>query len=406
VEPATAFETTVRRHRVEIRLTAGFALAMAALLAAIAAVLYLAMGAVLLDEVDTGLRERAATIEAGLPNGMPLSTSASLVEHQEAFAQVLRSNGTLVAASGATTAVVRLASAATTRRHLVTQPVAGVADRARILVVPVTVQGERRVLLVGASLSDRSDALHLIVRFFLVAGPVALVLASFAGWLVARRALATAMATERRFLDHASHELRTPLTALKAELDLAGARPRTRNELEDAVRSAAEETDRLVRLSEDLLLESRARAGRFRVTREDVRIRTVLSEAAAAFRPRAAAQGVAITDDAPDVVVAVDRMRIRQALDNLIDNAVRHARHRVAVRGAVEDGRLRIEVADDGPGFDADHADAFEPFALGGLGLSIVRTVAEAHGGRADIDTDEALGGARVSVSASTRARE
>jgi signal transduction histidine kinase len=99
-------------------------------------------------------------------------------------------------------------------------------------------------------------------------------------------------------------------------------------------------------------------------------------------------------------------MRIRQALDNLIDNAVRHARHRVAVRGAVEDGRLRIEVADDGPGFDADHADAFEPFALGGLGLSIVRTVAEAHGGRADIDTDEALGGARVSVSASTRTRE
>ena len=395
----------LRRIRLEARLTLGFALAMALLLATMATVLYVAIAAVLLDEVDTGLRERAATIQTQLPRTTALAPSTALVERQEAFAQVVRPDGTVIATGGTRNVVIGTAEArSTVRAHLTTRRLPGVADRARILVVP-TSSGDGRVLVVvGASLADRSDALRMIVRFFLIAGPLALLLASAAGWLVARRALATAIANERRFLDHASHELRTPLTALKTELELAAVRPRTTTELQDAVVSAAEETDRLVCLANDLLLLSRARAGRFEITRQAVSLRALIDEAETAWLTRAAACGVTITTDAPDVTVSVDQMRMRQLLDNLLDNALQHARRSISVRAEVNDDHLRIEIADDGPGFDAHStARAFEPFALGGLGLSIVQTIAEGHGGHALIETNGPVGGTRVTVRCATR---
>jgi len=118
-----------RRIRLEARLTLGFGLAMAALLATMATVLYVSIGAVLLDEVDTGLRERAATIEAALPDTTSMSTSKALVEPQEAFAQVLRIDGSIVATTGTPNVVISAADArATVRPRVTTQRIAGVAD--------------------------------------------------------------------------------------------------------------------------------------------------------------------------------------------------------------------------------------------------------------------------------------
>ncbi len=392
------------RPRLELRLTLGFGLAMALLLATMAIILYLAMGAVLLDEIDTGLRERAATVEAGLPSDASLTTSPALVEPNEAFVQVLRPSGAVIATSGPPARVIGATEARTTRPHLLTRRVANIAGQARILTLPVTTHGQRYVVVVGASLADRTDALRMVTRFFLIAGPIALALASAAGWLVARRALATAMTTERRFLDHASHELRTPLTALKAELDLAAARPRTAHELEDAIHSAAEETDRLVRLANDLLVLSRARAGRVTITREPVSLRELIYASSNAFRARAASRGVTITTDVPEIDVEVDAARMRQALDNLLDNALRHARQSVSVISRVDGHDLSIEVTDDGPGFTPETAHhAFDPFSVGGLGLSIVQTIAQAHDGHATIEPNLPAGGARVTLQSTTR---
>jgi two-component system OmpR family sensor kinase len=389
------------RLRIEVRLTLGFASAMALLLVVMASVLYVTLGAVLLDEVDTGLRERAATIEAALPRVSSLSMSTALVEPREAFAQVSNADGTVIATSGTPNFTLDATAARSVVRTSVTShTIPGVADRARVLILPASDHGRRYVIVVGASLSDRADALQMVLRFFLVGGPLALIAASIAGWLVARRALATAIATERNFLDHASHELRAPLTALKAELDLATSRPRSQSELEAAVRGAADETDRLVRLAGDLLLLSRSRAGRLGVVREDVALRALVDESVAAFRARAAEAGISITSDAPDLIVAVDRVRVRQALDNLLDNAIRHARSSAVLRVAVDSGNdLQIDIEDDGPGFDPRTGTrAFEPFAVGGLGLSIVRTIAEAHGGRARILSTGAGGHVQVTM--------
>src|SRR5262245_38498858 len=161
---------------------------MALLLATMATVLYLAIGAVLLDEVDTGLRERAATIQAGLPGDVSLVTASALVEPNEAFAQVLRPDGAVVATSGRGRGLLTAAEAHATRPHFATTRVPEIAGHARILTLPVTTHGEQYVVVVGASLADRADALRMVVRFFLIVGPLALALASLAGWVVARRA--------------------------------------------------------------------------------------------------------------------------------------------------------------------------------------------------------------------------
>jgi signal transduction histidine kinase len=201
---------------------------------------------------------------------------------------------------------------------------------------------------------------------------------------------------ERRFVDDASHELRTPLANLKAELDLALRRSRTAEELERAIRSAAEESDRLARLADDLLVLARADRGRLPVRRGDVAVAGVVAGSVAAFGAAAERRGVAIEVDVPGELRAdVDELRLRQALANLLDNAIRHTPSggRVEVVASRRDGALRLEVRDSGEGFPPGSLPGvFEAFARpdgararseggAGLGLAIVRAIAEAHGG-------------------------
>jgi two-component system, OmpR family, sensor kinase len=146
---------------------------------------------------------------------------------------------------------------------------------------------------------------------------------------------------------------------------------------------------------------ARTRAGRLPLRRVEVSLKDLVEEAAARFAARGR-----IRVAAADQRVSVDPVRLRQALQNLLDNAVRHGGGTVRVAAARRDGVLRIEVTDDGPGFPAELLEvAFEPFARGsaasdgdagaGLGLAIVRAVAAAHGGRASARNLEG-GGARV----------
>jgi signal transduction histidine kinase len=195
---------------------------------------------------------------------------------------------------------------------------------------------------------------------------------------------------ERRLLDNASHELRTPLTALKAELDLARARPRTAAELLAAIESASEEADRVVRLADDLLILARARSGRLTVHRAPTSLGELVGGAANLFRARAETAGVRIDVAAPDDEVLIDGARVRQAIDNLLDNALRCTPAGGAVRLAAEanDKLVRIVVTDTGPGF-TDRPDG------AGLGLAIVRAIAAGHGGTLTT-ANESGGGARV----------
>jgi two-component system OmpR family sensor kinase len=200
------------------------------------------------------------------------------------------------------------------------------------------------------------------------------------------------LARERVFVADASHELRTPLAILRAELDLARLPERSREELREAILSASDEVDRLSRLAEDLLVIARADQGRLPIKREPVAVRELLERVAARFSTRAADAGRTIAVDAPPALTArLDLLRVEQALGNLIDNALRHGAGEVRVAARSSDGALRIEVSDAGRGFPVGFEEvAFERFTRGdegrtgggaGLGLSIVRAIARAHGG-------------------------
>ncbi|MFJ6390199.1 sensor histidine kinase [Streptomyces sp. NPDC091972] len=205
-------------------------------------------------------------------------------------------------------------------------------------------------------------------------------------------ALETSVERQRRFVADASHELRSPIASLRTQLEVAAAHP----ELLD-LDGAVEDTVRLQRLAADLLLLARLDAGE-RVT--DARI-----ELGALVRERAAGRaGVTVRADA--VEVTGSRGQLERVLDNLLDNARRHARSEVAVTVRRDgDRRAVVEVADDGDGVPPeDRERIFERFVRldeararddggAGLGLAIARDVAARHGGTLTV-RDAPAGGA------------
>jgi signal transduction histidine kinase len=450
-----------------LRLTAVFAVAMAVVLAALAAFLHGWLAAELLREIDRSLGAQADTLLAGAP-GPDLASSGRFVDPDEAFAQLLTPAGRVLegsrglgSAPALTPAQVRSVSAAHPTyltQHVnaadADHPVADLdQDMDRLLATPITVRGEPAVLVVGQTLSDRDEALIHQLKLFAVALPVALIITTASGWLLAGAALrpvesmrrrgaelsaqdpalrlpvpdtgdelarlaATlndllerlhrAMERERRFVDDASHELRTPLAVLKAELDLALSRPRPPEQLKGALQAASTYTDELIRLAEDLLVLARMRGGHLPLHRVPTDLPEMLDRAVAPLRQTAVAAGRTVRIDAPDVQVCLDPLRTRQAVLNLVDNALRHGRGTITVSATATPTSLTIEVRDEGDGFPPDLADtAFEPFVRGtapspgpkgaGLGLAIVQAVAAAHGGTARA-TRAAGGGARVLV--------
>jgi signal transduction histidine kinase len=361
----------------------------------------------------------------------------------EDFAQVLSRRGTIVA----TTPQVRRAAlldgpalrrAVRSTADLEHAPVAGLDGQLRMRAVPVDTARGREVVVVGTTLGERDDSLRTLAALLAVGGAVALLLSALAGYGVAagalrpvdsmRRQAATispveggrridvppsgdeiarlgqtlnemldrlesAFARERAFVADASHELRTPLGILKAELDLALRRGRSPHELQGAIASAAEETDRLAALAEDLLVIARADRGRLALRLETLDASDLLATVARRFEWRAQEAGRALgADQAAGVEVRGDRIRLEQALGNLVDNALRHGAGEVRLSAASVDGVVELHVTDQG-GFDPVFLPrAFERFTRAddartgegtGLGLAIVAAIARAHGGSA-----------------------
>jgi two-component system, OmpR family, sensor kinase len=445
------------RLPIRARLTIVTGVLVAVVLAAVGAFVYLRLQADLLEAVDTGLQSRAEVLLSSLQlTGDAVGEGPSLIETEDAFAQLLGPDGEVVDSSAGLEALALLSPAEVAalegRRFLETVITIEEEVPARLLAVPA---GEGRVLVVGASLEERKEALTRLATLLAVGGPLALALVTGVGWLVmgaafrpietmrreaaaisasepgrrlaiprtgdevARLAetlngmlerLQQALERERRFVTDASHELRTPLANLRVELELALRRSRTSDELEAALRSAAEEAERLSRLAEDLLVLARADRGRIPVTREPVNLAQLISDTAGTFATRAVDKGVSIEVRVPENLRAsLDPLRIRQALGNLIDNALRHtpSTGHVIIEAGRTNGALSIEIMDTGEGFPARFIpQAFEPFSRAdssrsradggtGLGLALVKAVAEAHGGVAEAG-NRPQGGASV----------
>ena len=435
------------RIPIRIRVTLAFALVMALLLAALGLVVYDRVDTQLNDTIDQGLRGRINEGTTIVRQSDPdeLREGRLLAESEESFGQILAPDGRVLdttrqfGSRPALDAADRRA-AATSQIFLERDDLPDSDGPARLLAGPVSAEGRDLIVVVAASLDDRDDALSSLATVLLIGGPIALLLASLAGYAAAtaalrpvermrRRAaeisggdvdeslpvpeagdelrrlgetlnamlgrLEDALERERRFVDDASHELRTPLALHKTELEVALRHGADATELRAAIASAIEEVDRLIGLAEDLLVVARADEGGIALRREPVDTDQLLAGVATRFEARAAQAGrsieVAGTDHAP--ALNVDRVRVEQALTNVVDNALRHGGGDVRLEARRADGAVELHVTDSGTGFpDGFVEHAFERFSRAdaargrggtGLGLAIVETIAVAHGGSA-----------------------
>jgi two-component system OmpR family sensor kinase len=213
--------------------------------------------------------------------------------------------------------------------------------------------------------------------------------------------LEQAFAAQRQFVDDAGHELRTPITIVRGHLELMGDDPAER---EETVRLVTDELDRMSRIVEDLLLLAKAERPDF-VRPEPVQLAELTADVYVKVRTLGD-RDWRLTEVA-DCEAELDPQRITQAMVQLAQNAVQHTTDGQTIRigSRAEAGRVELYVADSGPGVRPEDAGViFERFRRGtsrrgthgsgaGLGLSIVKAIAEAHGGRIGLH-DTAGGGA------------
>jgi heavy metal sensor kinase len=201
----------------------------------------------------------------------------------------------------------------------------------------------------------------------------------------------------RRFTADASHELRTPLAVVRGIGESIVAEPRSRTEYEEAIGSMLEEVDRMTNLVETLLRLARGDARTIRLSYEEVRlddlVRDVLASLAVLIEER---HQTLTLDIAESVVVSVDRVVLREAISNVLDNAIKYSPvgSTIAVRMDRSSGGAVLTVADQGPGIGLAYRERiFDRFFRidegrsreqggAGLGLAIARWAVEAHGGR------------------------
>jgi signal transduction histidine kinase len=212
----------------------------------------------------------------------------------------------------------------------------------------------------------------------------------------AQAAQRDALDQQRRFLADASHQLRTPLAIIKAEVELAQSGTTKDDDLRAAMTSIGEETDRLSRLTEQLLVLAAADEHRLSLTREPVKIGDLLEEVADRGTGRAQLQGRTITVESDEATISADRQRLEYVLGNLLDNAFTHGAGDLELISKRDGDVVEIHVRDHGTGFsDSYLAHPFVRFAPTastgrgtGLGLAIVQAITEAHGGVVSLTND------------------
>jgi signal transduction histidine kinase len=426
------------RVPIRLRLSLAFALAMTVVLAATGAFIYLRLSSALDEAVNESVDARLSDAKALAQEGL------SGRKDEEGFTEVI--------VPGKSSKILTPEQLEEARRgQIEIDPVPGIDGRLRVAAEVTNTPSGPRTVVAGTALQDRDDALRELLGQLIIVGPIALLLSSALAYLLAGAALRPveemraeaavisgahpgrrlpvgkardeitrlaetlnamlvrlerAIERERGFVADASHELRTPLALMKAELDLALRKPRTEAELQEALRSARFETDRLVRLAEDLLVLAQADDGRLPLRHDDLRAADLLATVREAFQARAEESGRTIEAEAPNgVALTGDRLRLEQALGNLVDNALRHGSGAIRLSAIDRNGNVELHVVDEGQGFPPDFLpSAFERFgradsartsAGAGLGLALAAAVAKAHRGSAHA-ANQAGGGADV----------
>jgi len=277
-------------------------------------------------------------------------------------------------------------------------------------------QGETEYLVTGVRRDDTTAVVVALdmtginderaaLRLRILLGAIGVTAAATAGsWWIAGRSLQPAresLAAQRDFVADAAHEMRTPLAVIQASASQALARDREPADYRSTLEEIRTATQRATDGVSELLELARLDAGQSQPRMAPLRLDLLAEEVASAVR----VDGTVVEAQTPPspVVVHADYLLVRQAVENLVRNAVSRGRH-VTVSVAATDGRGVISVLDDGPGFDAELLPTvFERFRRGdskggaGLGLAIARSIAEVNGGTIRASNREE-GGAALTI--------
>jgi heavy metal sensor kinase len=358
---------------------------------------------------------------------------------------VWSANGEEIYRSGASASLPPVALAATTAQPRYESLVAN-DHRWRTLTGTSSVGGRAVVLRVSRSEERLRGQLGEVLTVLVLGLPLVVVLAGVGGYVLARRALTPIdhLASEarritaerlherlsvpnerdeigrlaavinetfarlessfeqlRRFTADASHELRTPLSVIRAIGEAGLGETRTAAEYKEAMGSMLEEVDRLTNLVDTLLRLSYGDAGTVRLVREAIDLGQLTRDVVSSLRILADERNQRLTVDVADgVSVTADRLVLREAITNVVDNAIKHGPQTstIDIRVRADGNQALLTVADEGPGIAVEHRERiFDRFFRldearsrdsggTGLGLAIAKWAVEANGGHISVE--------------------
>ena len=261
----------------------------------------------------------------------------------------------------------------------------------------------------GKPVADQSRVLRQLVGGLLIAGAISVFLLGAGSWWMAGRSLRPmqkAWEMQQTFVSNASHELRTPLTLVRASAEVAQRHSEPLGEQNELLGDIISEVDHMTRLVEDLLLLSRLDAGQLKLEKEPLNLQELLEEISRSFSHLAASREVELLNGPSEGRVLADRTRLRQVVLIVLDNALRHtpAGNTIYLGSRLDGKQVKIEIRDSGAGIDAAHLDKlFDRFYQvdssrggenkgSGLGLSIAKSLIEAHEGQIRIESQPGQG--------------
>jgi heavy metal sensor kinase len=435
---------------IRARLTGWYAVVLTAMLVVYAAATFIAVRHEFLEQLDERLHDDFEAAEGRLTQTADGRVAWSTDAHHDPHGdeakvyEVWSATGEQLHRSGATAPLppLALASAYSSYRY---ETIVTNGERWRTIAAPVEVGGHTVVLRVSRS-EERVRAELSGVQAVLILGlPLVVLLAGVGGYVLAGRALAPIehLASEtrritadrlherlrvpnqrdeigrlagvinemfarlessfdqlRRFTADSSHELRTPLAVVRGIGEAAVAERRSPVEYEEAIGSMLEEIDRMSSLVDTLLRLSHGDAGAIRLSREPLDLGQLVRDVASSLSILAEERDQSLRlDIRENVIVPVDRLVFREALTNVLDNAVKYSATGSAIGIRVErrsDDAL-IAILDQGPGVPAEHRERiFDRFFRvdssrtrsgggAGLGLAIAKWAVEIHGGQISV---------------------